>query len=171
MSSLRPRGLAGGKPNGEPPHSIYIIRHAEKPKERENRDLSREGKSHAELLAVALPKQLGTLDFLFAAASSRSSKRPVETLKPLADALQLSLNEDFRASAYATLAVEILEGRRYSGHRVLVCWRHEYIPRLAKKLLASNVPTKWPSRNFVSIWMLRYESNGSAELTEMRQNV
>jgi phosphohistidine phosphatase SixA len=171
MPSLSPTMLAGGTPKGEPPHSIYIIRHAEKPKERGNRDLSREGRSHAESLATALPKQLGTLDFLFAAANSRNSKRPLETLKPLAAGLHLSINEDFPASAYATLAAEILDDEKYSRRRVLVCWRHEYIPRLAQKLLARNVPHKWPSIDFTSIWMLRYESNVSAELTEMRQNV
>jgi len=51
---------------------IYIIRHAEKPKEAGNKNLYSEGKHHTELLATSLPKQLGDIDFFFDASNSSS---------------------------------------------------------------------------------------------------
>jgi broad specificity phosphatase PhoE len=151
------------------PEKIFIIRHAEKPREKGNSNLSTKGKHHAEMLATYMPKQVGNPDFLFAASNSAASKRPLQTLQPLARAIGLKINDNFGGGDYEELAEEILSRSRYAARTILICWRHESIPHLARKLLATDVPSRWRSNDFVSVWVIQYDMHCSGRITQIRQ--
>ena len=69
-----------------------------------------------------------------------SSNRPVETITPLAAALNLTYDDKHSDSDYAKVASDILTHSQYAGKVVLVCWHHGNIPALATALGVSNPP-------------------------------
>ena len=72
-------------------------------------------------------------DFLFAAQSTTSSHRPVETITPLSQALNLTINTPYSDNAYTQQAQEILDAPEvYGGKVVLICWHHGKAPDLAQ---------------------------------------
>jgi hypothetical protein len=125
-------------PTARPPTTILIIRHAEKLTDG-RLDLSPTGFKRASLLPnlfvpAGVRPDLPTPQFIFATHQSPHSNRPVETVTPLATALNLPidntiLNEDYVYSPGATLL-----GGKYAGKVVLVSWHHGTPPQLATAL-------------------------------------
>ena len=108
------------------PRMVILIRHAEKPPKAEHSsDLTAIGRERAQRIPkLFLPypgAMLPTPDFLFATHPSRSSNRPVETLKPLEQALHLELNDRYSEDEAGRLSAELLSGK-YAG-KVVVVWR------------------------------------------------
>jgi broad specificity phosphatase PhoE len=130
------------------PSQVLIIRHAEKPDD-DSIHLSPNGQKRAEALPRLFMKSLDRPvpfpkpDFLFATKMSSHGNRPVETVTPLARALNLDINAWFKDDEFAQLATELLTNPRYAGKTVLVCWHHGTIPKLAEKLKAEDVPDHW----------------------------
>jgi|SRR5215469_14112230 len=131
-----------------PPQTILLMRHAEKPNDPTDPDLSDAGFARANRLAGWLPQQFGPPDFLVASALSKHSARPFVTIKPLAKALGIPIDATFADQDYPALAQELLTGSRYVGRLVLVCWHHGHIPSLARDLRAESgrYPDPWDSR-------------------------
>jgi broad specificity phosphatase PhoE len=65
------------------PSLILVMRHAEKSLDPADPDLSPAGEARAQALATYIPQTFEPLDFLYAAAISKHSARPYETVKPL----------------------------------------------------------------------------------------
>lgn len=106
----------------QPPATILLIRHAEKLPDGQS-DLSSEGFERARRLAQAFSgagarPDLPTPQALFSAHVSAHSNRPTQTIAPLAEALHLQINDQFRDRDYAGLAAELLGaiGARYLLH-------------------------------------------------------
>jgi hypothetical protein len=109
-------------------------------------------------------------DFLFATAPSSSSSRPVETITPLAQALQfstnnpkLTINQQFTndTNGINGLVKLVLSGPPYAGKVVLICWHHGTIPQLIETfgVPAGQLPfTKWPSTVFDLIFGISFPS-------------
>jgi hypothetical protein len=116
------------------PRQIVILRHAEKPDDPRDPDLSPAGEERAKLLGTLIPERFPNPDFLFASAPSRSSNRPVETLTPLAGITKLPLNQSIADQDYPVLAADLLNKPKYDGKLVIVCWHHGNIPDLALAL-------------------------------------
>ena len=78
------------------------------------------------------------------------SKRPMQTVTPLAQRLGYTLNTDFFKGEEAGLAGRL---KTLSGV-TLVCWQHEAIPAIAKALVAETtpIPGPWPGDRFDAIW-------------------
>jgi hypothetical protein len=155
--------------NAQPPATIIIIRHAEKPPEGDP-SLSAEGYARAQLLLKTfIPSDgrpsLPTPQFIFAAAPSSHSNRSALTVIPLADALHLEINQDFKDHNYADLAAELLSGK-YAGKIVLVSWHHGKIPELAAALGATPPYNPWPDDQFDRIWRIDYV-DGKATLRDL----
>jgi hypothetical protein len=156
------------------PRQVLIIRHAEK-LEDDSVHLSPEGQKRADALPQLFmkradrPDPFPRPDFIFATKASKHSNRPVETVKPLAEALNLHINDRFEDEQYGQLATELLRNERYSGKTVLVCWHHEKIPLLARKLKAENVPD-WKDKAFDRVWVITYKG-GSTELKKYHQGL
>jgi broad specificity phosphatase PhoE len=96
--------------------------------------------------------------FIFAAAASSESNRPIETVTPLATALGLSIAPPFADKDYAQLATEIKTGSTYQGAIVLVCWHHGNLPNLAEAFGIAKPPA-WPGTVFDRVWEIKYDAS------------
>src|ERR1700734_2052846 len=150
------------------PTKIMIIRHGEKEKDFPgDPNIDRNGKpadgslnSQGWRRAQALvgffvdadAPGIARPDWIFAAAPSEDSQRPMETVMPLAEALWEDANE--RSQRFNTkIAVDDLQGlvtaAMNSDGVCLVCWEHHHIPGIAE--LIPHVPaspSKWPGHRF-----------------------
>jgi hypothetical protein len=156
----------------QPPATIMLIRHAEKPAS--GMDLSPAGFERAKVIpqlfgGSAAPHNLPRPDFLFATHVSKNSNRPVETITPLSEALKLPISHEIDDKDFATLAKELLSGK-YAGKVVLVAWHHGSIPGFAKALGAVPPYDPWPETQFDRVWRIDY-AGGKATLTDLPQGL
>jgi phosphohistidine phosphatase SixA len=153
------------------PRLILIIRHAEKPDDRNDPDLTATGRARAENLGNYLPKTFGTPDFLFASTRSKRSNRPIETVKPLSKKLGILIDDSFADEDYAALAHKLLTDKKYDQKFILICWHHGHIPDLAFALGGSpdGVPNPWDPTVFNLILQLEYKGSGSAVTTKITE--
>jgi hypothetical protein len=181
------------KKNAKYPQHVLIIRHAEKTGVKTDIHLSKKGMERAEVLPRLFevsknrPKPFPTPDFIFAASNSTSSRRPLETVTPLAMKLRLpidqtydskrSLSLDKNGAKEKTANAEDMHGLRaavfgepkYRGKTILVAWRHSTIPELAKTLGANKVPAMWENNVFDRVWQLSYDDNCNVVLLNRPQ--
>jgi hypothetical protein len=144
---------------------ILIIRHAEKPES--GRDLSPEGVKRADAYVgyfknfQADSKPL-KLDYIFAAADSKGSRRPRLTVTPLSRALKLPVDTRFKDKDFQSLADDIRSTPH--GKNILICWHHGEIPELVHALGADPAEFfpkgKWPGNVFGWLIELRYDHEG-----------
>jgi hypothetical protein len=162
---------------GQPPATILLIRHAEKPPaEAASMDLAPAGFARAKVIpqlfggaGAAAPHNLPRPDFLFATHVSKKSNRPVETITPLSQALGLPISHDVADDDYAVLAKELLSGK-YAGKVVLVAWHHGKLPEFAEALGAVPPYQPWPDNQFDRVWRIDY-TGGKAVLTDLPQGL
>ncbi len=88
---------------------------------------------------AAGPSRFPTPDFLFATEQSKNSNRPVETITPLAQALNLKINHSFKDSpghnGIKGLKSEIRKNPgTYANKVILICWHHGTAPQVAEAL-------------------------------------
>jgi hypothetical protein len=101
----------------QPPATILIIRHAEKLRDG-RQDLSPVGYKRAALLPKLFDGSRSDLpvpEVLFATHASQHSNRPVETITPLAAALNLPIDSTTTDENYAALAKELWSGKCREG--------------------------------------------------------
>lgn len=113
---------------------------------------------------------IGRPTALFAAATSASSPstRCFSTVKPLAGALGLSLDDSFGKGDEQWLAQEI-SGR--SG-TVVVAWEHKALPALARALVGAScrdVPSSWPDERFDVAWVITRDAAGATCFAQIPQ--
>jgi broad specificity phosphatase PhoE len=134
------------------------MRHAEKPDDPMNPDLSAAGYVRAERLADYIPATFGTPEFLFATALSTHSARPVETLTPLSKQIGVAIDSTFAEQDYGALAEEVLSQPQFTGKLTLICWHHGNIPPLMRALRAKadEFPDPWNPQIFNLILQLEY---------------
>lgn len=154
--------------------TVLVIRHAEKPAE--GRDLSHQGRKRAQAYAHYFrPFVLGderlTPSALFAARSSLHSRRPVETLEPLAHALGLKIDQGYSNHHDARLVRKL--HRRSHGPVVLIAWHHGRIADLIDAL-GGNAATllpggTWPDAVYDWVVVLRYDAAGRVRSVQLVQ--
>jgi hypothetical protein len=154
------------------PSEVILLRHGEKPLDPRNPDLSKAGFERAHMLASFLASTPGLTnrglpDVLFATGWTRHdrSRRPYETLQPLAARLHRSIKRPFLADQYSALARHILTSRECDGAVVVVCWVHDYLPQFAEALGVRPRPPAWKGHVFDRVWVLTWPE-GRAELKE-----
>ena len=160
------------------PTKIMIIRHAEKPVpdgapgvaadgSADPKSLSEPGWERARKLvgffAQPTAKDIDKPDIVFAAAPNAGSRRPCETVLPLAEALwpgperaqhfQTAIRkEDAEGLAAAIMAAK---------GAVLVSWEHKALPPAVAALPnAPATPQKWPGDRFDVVWILKARPGG-----------
>jgi hypothetical protein len=158
---------------------IMLLRHAEKPAkdsapfgvtpagERSKESLEVRGWQRAGALANLLAPadehfenpSLAKPQFLFASKPLRrkGSKRPIETITPLADKLAVRINSNFPRNEYQGMIDEVVT----CAGVVLICWQREYIPDIASYILGDNkmAPQNWPENCFDIIWVFDLDRN------------
>jgi hypothetical protein len=117
---------------------ILLMRHAEKPDDAGNVNLSSAGQARAQKLVTYIPAIFGTPDFLYAAAISKESARPYQTLEPLSKKIDVAINPDYADKDYPALAHQLLGLNQFASKLVLVCWHHAEIPSFAGALGAKS---------------------------------
>ena len=87
-----------------------------------------------------------------------SSRRPQQTLQPLAQSLQLPIDTSVPKADIGRLALAILAVEGV----VLVAWEHHLIPSLAAALTGqpSLAPGMWPDDRFDVVWVLERAAGG-----------
>ena len=156
--------------------TLFLVRHAEKPDS--GSALSAEGRARAQ--AYVRYFQRLTTDFgqpirwdhLFAAKESDHSNRCVLTLEPLAAAIHMPIDAQFKDKRYERLAdyLRLNPGRQFDHANVLICWHHGEILELAKALgvrgsdlpESSHWPRRWPEG--VYGWVLKVYFNADGTL-------
>jgi hypothetical protein len=149
-----------------------IIRHAEKPPDdgepfgvtsdgdQDKESLTIQGWQRAGAIACLFAPtrgplqntELATPKFLFASESKSGggSKRPVETITPLASKLGLT-PKTHRKTDLDKVAADAMT----CGETALISWQHEDIPAIANIIVGndSTVPQKWPGHRFDVVWV------------------
>ena len=150
--------------------NILMIRHGEKPKS--GTGLAVAGQERAQAYSIYFQNYLLNsspvkLNYLFAAANSNASHRPVLTITPLSTATGLKINQKHKDKDYQKVATDILTNSKYDGSSILICWHHGEILKLAAALGAKGLPpsshwpgTKWPGQVFGWVLQLCYDGKG-----------
>ena len=159
------------------PTQVILLRHAEKPPDESDVHLSERGESRARALVAYLTTKPafvtnGLPAALIAPKVTRQgrSRRPYETLEPLAEHLKLSIQTPYRPSDYAALAKHVLSDPALDGKTVVVCWIHDYLPALAKSLGVKPEPARWQGSVYDRVWLITYTDHGAA-LANLPQNL
>lgn len=150
-----------------------LIRHAEKPaKDSAPYGVTAEGERSKESLEVRGWQRAGGLanllaptdghfqhaslakpQFLFTSKPLRrkGSKRPLETVTPLAQKLAIRINSSFQRADFESMLDEVYSCKGV----VLICWQREYIPDIAAHILGdkNTAPKDWPEDCFDVIWV------------------
>ena len=150
-----------------------LVRHAEKPaKDGAPYGVTAEGERNKESLEVRGWQRAGALanllaptnghfqnaalakpQFLFASKPLRrkGSRRPIETITPLAQKLAVRINSTFQRADFESMIDEVISCKGV----VLICWQREYIPQIASYILGSKkiAPSDWPEDSFDMIWV------------------
>jgi phosphohistidine phosphatase SixA len=163
ISADAPRCLANpptllSKDPWKGPRLVMIIRHAEKPEEKDP-NLSPRGYERADALAHLIPTHFVKPDFLIATKRSSGSNRPIETITPLSKAINEPIESEFSDEEVAEVAKQVLTDPRFRGKVILIAWHHGHIPELAKSLGATDAPKEWDSKVFDRVWELTYSDN------------
>ena len=144
---------------------ILVIRHAEKPDTGDG--LSAEGEAHARAYVnyfrnFMIDGRPLKLDYLFATADSKGSRRPRLTLEPTSKALGLAVDSRFKNKDFQELVDELRS--KSHGKAILIAWHHGEIPALLGALGADTkqvLPNgDWPEDVFGWLIQLRYDQNG-----------
>lgn len=136
------------------------MRHAEKPADKADPGLSAQGRRRAEQLATYVPRIFGRPDFLVAAADKKGSHRPRLTLEPLAAATGVAVDATVSDKDSAAFAAALLVEPRFDGARVVIAWRHDALPALARGLGAETgqCPDPWPDELYDLILRLDFDA-------------
>ncbi len=144
------------------PKFLLVMRHAEKSADPYDPDLTEAGKARAKALADYIPNEFGAPDFIFAAAISKHSARPYETVKPLSRKTGVAIDATIADQEYGVLASELLSHVEYAGKCIVVCWHHGNIPSLMQALGAASgaYPDPWDPAVFNLILKVEFPVGG-----------
>ena len=165
--------------------TVLIIRHAEKPEPGgdggidgsgtpDPKSLTPRGWQRAGAWVEMFAPSLGSQDVLqqpatiYASApathteiavgnSGSKSRRPLETVTPLAARLGIQVNLDFKKGQESELAAAVSA----TSGIALICWQHEDIAAIATAIAphVPNIPTSWPGDRFNLIFQLKRSGN------------
>jgi hypothetical protein len=173
---------------------IMIIRHAEKPYDdgkENNQGVRMDGSSSAESLAVRGWQRAGALALLFGSAelaqsrglsvpqhlyasdpekadkAGSKSRRPKQTLIPLAQRLDFQIRAVWLKGQEARLCRDVL---KRSG-TVLISWQHELIPKIAAAIPGGKIPQTriWDDERFDLVWVFDLLPDGTYSFKEIHQ--
>jgi hypothetical protein len=141
------------------PKQVLVIRHAEKSGSKFDPHINPRGLQRAAALPNLFPEKFATPQFIFASRPAPHSNRPVETVTPLARALNLTIDTRFTDEDYPGLAQFVVTNPVHAGKIVLICWHHDRIPALTARLGVTHPPS-WPAAQFDRVWKIEYLDGG-----------
>ena len=122
--------------------------------------------------ALAQPTRL----FASAVGKGSPSRRPAETLMPLAERLQLPVETPYTKTQTDFLGQLLGSAAKQGGTQstVLVAWEHSQIPDLARTITgqADLIPAEWPADRFDLVWVLVWQASSRRfTLTQVNQRL
>jgi hypothetical protein len=136
---------------------VVIIRHGEKPTDKEAYNLSCKGMNRALQLPNVLYQKFGKPDFVYVPSLTCDTftdhARMFQTVSPFAIQYDLTINSKFGENAHKKLAEDILQ----KEGTVLLVWEHSAIQHIARKLGVKNAQP-WPDNDFDGIWIIDFTS-------------
>ena len=166
------------------PAQVIMIRHGEKPDT--GPDLNARGYERANALVGFFTTnpamtEFGTPVAIYAMAvkeniaadgsSQLSSKRPIETVTPLAQKLGLSIDTQFAKTDVNGAVEDIMSNPAYDGKMVLLCWEHNMIPVFAQAFGATSAPTSWDGAVFDRAWVLTFKGSKVSGFQDLPQHL
>jgi phosphohistidine phosphatase SixA len=150
------------------PTQILIMRHAEKPDDPTDPDLTAAGMNRANMLAAYIPRTFGTPNFIFAASVSKNSARPFETVEPLSKAIGVPIDTTFADQDYGALAKTVRDDQKFVDRLTVMCWHHGNIPNMLHALQVPDgqYPDPWDREVFNLILKVTLESNTAPTITQ-----
>lgn len=165
---------------------IILLRHAEKPeKDFAPFGVTRKGLRDKESLQVRGWLRAGALIALFAPPNGkfvpalarpqflyaskplrrRGSRRPLQTLMPLADKLSVKINTEFPRHEFDKMLKEVFLCKGV----VIICWQREYLPDIAQIVLDQRqiAPSIWPEDRYDMMWV--FDLNASSGRYKFKQ--
>ena len=165
---------------------IILLRHAEKPEkdfapfgvtrkgQRDKESLQVRGWQRAGALIALLAPPNGNFgpnlakpQFLFASKPlrRRGSRRPFQTLVPLAERLGLKINCDFPRFDFDQMLEDVFACKGV----VTICWQREYLPDIAQLILddRQSAPAVWPEDRYDIMWI--FDLNPSSGRYKFKQ--
>lgn len=146
------------------PAQVIVIRHAEKYQTRHTVHLSPKGRTRALALVELFQSDPRVLEFgrpagIIAQSPTpqKHSRRCLETVEPLAQALGLPVITQFTYGQTDTLVQWLKEQRQYDGKSVLICMQHMDVDELAQALGVPDLrPRIWPHETYDRIYIFTY---------------
>ena len=152
--------LLGGQFAFSAPTQVIILRHAEKPSTGD--DLNAKGRQRAAALVPYFLETPEVLEYktpvaIYAQKSTEShkSRRPVDTIKGLAKALNQELIQYPREDALV-MVKDIMAKPEYEGKMVVICWSHTGIPDMAKAFGVKD-PPEWAGSVYDRNWIITFD--------------
>lgn len=155
--------------------NIFIIRHGEKPSDGSD-GLTLAGQARAQAYVsyfqnYTIDCELLQWKALFAATSSKTSRRPLLTLEPLSKALGLEINADYDDKIPEKLVQDLRTNPNFDSANILISWRHSGMLELADALGVEShkLPgsANWVSKPFPACvfgWVLQICFNEHGEI-------
>jgi hypothetical protein len=160
------------------PASVVVIRHGEKPKDREARHLSAAGEERARRLVDFVKNnselaRIGTAQILIATHPTEDGGglRTRETLVPLSDALKVPIETPYESDHPKRLASMLLSDKKYDGKTILICWTHEHIPALIRALGIQPAPPEMGDDVYDLVYVISYGEDKGATLQILHQEM
>ncbi len=157
------------------PRQVCIIRHAEKPLE--GNHLSLAGRERAAALVPLFLESPELLEFrlpvaIYAQSQKKetSSLRAIETVKPLAESLKLTINEKFNRDQFREMVADVLHNSAYKDRMVLICWEHKIIPEIVKALGVEAGSTKFPDV-YDRVWTVTFRPGQKPAFNDLPQRL
>jgi len=169
-----------------PPRKITIVRHAEKPPLLGSpAGVKEDGSRHRHSLIVRGWQRAGALVPFFCApwdpaiespttlyappshGGEGDHGRPFETIAPLAERLNMQIDQRFVLGQESELVADVL-GR---AGVVLIAWEHDRIPRIVNAILQNDAaaPQKWPDDRFDLAWICDLQPGGGYRFSQRPQ--
>ncbi len=149
------------------PKAIVLLRHAEKPEDSNDPNLSPRGWERARALPRIFTenaelKKLGPPDFLFGAGQEKvtSAVRSIQTLQYVGEIFKLNVHQNYKRDSYLNLIHDINTNTLFDEKIVVICWQHEI---LTDFLNGFGIPRKikYPKKIFDRIWLVTYDKTAN----------
>jgi len=157
------------------PAQVIVIRHGEKPDS--GPDLDEQGYARAQALVGFFENNIAVNQFPIAAIYAMDpkdedgSQRPIETVTPLANALHLAIDHDYKRKQIPQMASDILGNSAYDGKTVVICWEHHAIPDIVDAFGWTSAPQKWKGSSFDRAWVLTFTGDKVTAFADVPERV
>ena len=141
------------------PRVVHLIRHAEKPVDSSQEDLTAQGYARAACLAPFLTSAPFNITYVYAPnpTADHGSRRALETATPTELKLGVTLDVSYSEGQEAQVAAALMA---QSDAEILLAWEHKKLPDIMSALGTPNPPT-YPSDHFDLIWTVQLDGSGA----------